>query len=77
MAEAYFNGKAGVWRTVGGRRIFIAEGQSLKEAMKASGKFNNIIGDKEKSIQNQYGLKDKRNELTVKEYLDGELSKEE
>lgn len=30
----------GVWRTVGGRRIFIAEGQSLSEAMKKSGKFN-------------------------------------
>lgn len=42
MAEAYFNGKAGVWRTVGGRRIFIAEGQSLKDAMKASGKFKNL-----------------------------------
>lgn len=31
----------GVWRTVSGRRIFIAEGQSLTEAMKASGKFDN------------------------------------
>jgi tRNA G26 N,N-dimethylase Trm1 len=29
----------GVWRTVGGRRIFIKEGQSLTEAMKNSGKF--------------------------------------
>lgn len=42
MAEAYLNGKAGVWRTVGGRRIFIANGQSLKDAMKASGKFKNL-----------------------------------
>ena len=31
----------GVWRTVGGRRIFIKEGQSLSDAMKNSGKFNN------------------------------------
>lgn len=32
----------GVWRTVGGRRIFIADGQSLVDAMNKSGKF----GDK-------------------------------
>jgi len=30
----------GVWRTVGGRRIFIKDGQDLASAMKASGKFN-------------------------------------
>ena len=30
----------GVWRTVGGRRIFIKDGQSLSDAMKKSGKFN-------------------------------------
>ena len=29
----------GVWRTVGGRRIFIKEGQDLSSAMKESGKF--------------------------------------
>ena len=29
----------GVWRTVGGRRIFIKEGQDLASAMKESGKF--------------------------------------
>lgn len=40
-----FNGKTGVWRTVGGRRIFIATGQSLEEAMRASGKFKNIDKD--------------------------------
>lgn len=31
----------GVWRTVGGRRIFIKDGQDLASAMKESGKFNN------------------------------------
>lgn len=30
----------GVWRTVGGRRIFIKEGQDLSSAMKESGKFD-------------------------------------
>ena len=29
----------GVWRTVGGRRIFIKDGQDLASAMKESGKF--------------------------------------
>lgn len=30
----------GVWRTVGGRRIFIKDGEDLSTAMKESGKFN-------------------------------------
>ena len=39
MAE--YNGKQGVWRTIGGRRIFIADGEDLQTAMKNSGKFKN------------------------------------
>lgn len=35
----------GVWRTVGGRRIFIKNGQSLSEAMIESGKFPKINKD--------------------------------
>ena len=31
----------GVWRTIGGRRIFIKDGQDLASAMKESGKFSN------------------------------------
>lgn len=31
----------GVWRTVSGRRVFIKDGQSLTDAMKQSGKFEN------------------------------------
>jgi len=42
MAE--FNGKQGVWRTVGGRRIFIPDGDDLTTAMKNSGKFKNMFG---------------------------------
>jgi len=30
----------GIWRTIGGRRVFIRKGQDLKTAMKESGKFN-------------------------------------
>lgn len=33
------NDIGGVWRTVGGRRIFIKDGQDLSSAMKESGKF--------------------------------------
>lgn len=32
----------GVWRTVGGRRIFIKDGENLETAMKKSGKFKKI-----------------------------------
>ena len=31
----------GVWRTIGGRRIFIKDGEDLASAMKKSGKFKN------------------------------------
>ena len=40
----------GVWRTIGGKRVFIKKGQSLSEAMRESGKFGKIkkqITDKE------------------------------
>lgn len=30
----------GVWRTIGGRRVFIKSGQSLDDAMRESGKFS-------------------------------------
>ena len=49
---AWLNGKEGVWRTVGGRKIFIATGQSLKDAMKASGKFKNLNDNKDKEEKN-------------------------
>ena len=35
----------GVWRTVGGRRIFIKDGQDLASAMKESGKFGSAKND--------------------------------
>lgn len=37
----------GVWRTVGGRRIFIKDGEDLATAMKKSGKFGNKKENKE------------------------------
>lgn len=40
------NDIGGVWRTVGGRRIFIKDGQDLASAMKESGKFSKNNKDK-------------------------------
>jgi hypothetical protein len=55
----------GIWRTVGGRRIFIKDGQSLADAMKESGKFSKQktfgksilsedLNDKDKDVLNFY-----------------------
>ncbi len=39
MANKKYDKEEGVWRTIGGRRVFIRTGQSLTDAMKESGKF--------------------------------------
>ena len=57
----------GVWRTVGGRRIFIKEGQDLASAMKESGKFEN----KQSKINNKLY----KNVVQGKEINDEELQK--
>lgn len=36
---AKYDDNDGVWRTIGGRRVFIKKGQSMSDAMKESGKF--------------------------------------
>ena len=33
---ASYDNEDGVWRTIGGRRVFIKKGQSLQDAMKES-----------------------------------------
>jgi hypothetical protein len=40
VGDSVFNEEDGVWRTIGGRRVFIRTGQKLSDAMKESGKFN-------------------------------------
>ena len=40
MSKDFYKGKLGIWRTVGGRKIFIEEGDDLETAMFKSGKFN-------------------------------------
>ena len=42
----------GVWRTIGGRRIFITEGKGLSDAMKESGKFK-LKKKKEEMLSNK------------------------
>lgn len=39
-----YDDSEGVWRTIGGRRVFIRNGQSLSNAMIASGKFKGMKG---------------------------------
>ena len=39
MAKKKWDEEDGVWRTIGGRRIFIRKGQNMSDAMKESGKF--------------------------------------
>lgn len=48
----------GVWRTVGGRRIFIKEGQDLASAMRESGKFpeKKERNDNQKQLQNEIDI---------------------
>ncbi len=60
------NDICGVWRTVGGRRIFIKDGQELATAMKESGKFPN------KQIKDKTDYNDLNEELdeTDKKVLD-------
>lgn len=72
----------GVWRTVGGRRIFIKEGQDLASAMKESGKFKDKTDEQIKKVEKLENKKDelenKINNLNyeeVKEYTNKDVEK--
>ena len=49
MAE--HNGVSGVWRTVGGRKVFIEDGEDLETAMKKSGKFKKAEKSEEEELK--------------------------
>ena len=61
----------GVWRTVGGRRIFIKDGQDLASAMKESGKFNSNKNDIDIDNATLYFRFDDENGFKGKEHMSG------
>ena len=65
----------GVWRTVGGRRIFIKEGQDLASAMKESGKFKGKTDEQIKKVEKLENKKDDLNYEEVKEYTNKDVEK--
>lgn len=65
MANKKYDNEEGVWRTIGGRRVFIKTGQSLEEAMKESGKFSRS----EKNKQLHEKLDKEREEKDKYKYL--------
>lgn len=61
--------EGGVWRTIGGRRVFIKDGVDLATAMKMSGKFKVIRKEeKPKSLKDKILSSDKKRELDNKRY---------
>ena len=80
-----FNESDGVWRTIGGRRVFIRDGQSLSDAMKESGKFKSA--KKKEGVRTLDGSLEKDNKGRVvsqdeydkfrEAYKNGEISKED
>lgn len=71
----------GVWRTIGGRRVFIKDGQDLSTAMKESGKFKSNEIDKGKKIDELLAKKRKleqeKAKLEIKEDLAKPIEKKE
>ena len=59
----------GVWRTICGRKVFIAEGQSVTEAMKASGKFTDKVIDAVEKNETDENQKKKDDESMTEEQL--------
>lgn len=60
----------GVWRTIGGRRVFIKDGQDLASAMKDSGKFNIKAKDDKNAYNDKEELEKAKRDLeeAQKEY---------
>ena len=83
MAKKKYDSENGVWRTVGGRRIFIRNGQDLSSAMKESGKFRkskslkDVNEEYDKKIESQRELTkilDSERKFATRKY--GELDNE-
>ena len=59
--------EGGIWRTVGGRRIFIKDGQDLETAMYESGKFDEIINKNRIKRKKQIKLSKKEYAVVIHE----------
>ncbi len=59
----------GVWRTVGGRRIFIKDGEDLETAMKKSGKFGKDKIKSEEQLEEEDRKIYTNGEYDVKSYM--------
>lgn len=70
----------GIWRTIGGRRVFIRKGQDLSSAMKESGKFKTKMNEKAVKGAREEDLKDQYieslNNVSKMEY-NGEITRDE
>ncbi len=66
----------GVWRTICGRKVFIAEGQTLTEAMRASGKFADDIIDAVDKNENDKAKKKQADDDMTEEQLADFLGEE-
>ena len=56
----------GRWVTIGGRRVFIKDGQDLETAMKNSGKFKIKNKDIDKTINKKYFYAGDNNQKQIK-----------
>ena len=56
----------GVWRTIGGRRVFIRTGQSLSDAMKESGKFSRV--KKNEKLYKKIESEKEKEKMTYEEF---------
>lgn len=66
---ANYDDTNGVWRTIGGRRVFIREGKSLSEAMKESGKFK-----RSKKAESKENIEKKNSEKQIEKEFPDNLS---
>lgn len=55
----------GVWRTIGGRKVFIKDGQDLASAMKESGKFKSSAKKTKEESQNKELSKEEKADKSV------------
>lgn len=66
----------GVWRTIGGRRVFIKDGDDLKTAMKKSGKFKRLK-KKYDNLDEEEAKLNKRENAKIREYREQGMTLEE